>query len=163
MYRLCKAIAEELTKRHTTLSVAESCTGGLISQRITQVPGISSVFVGSIVVYSNLMKIKLLGVPELILQKYGAVSEECAFHMADGVRKTMQSDWGLSVTGIAGPSGGMPNKPVGTVYFGISHERRTIARKIHISDQGRQVNREEAAWIGLQWLLSMLTAGPQGW
>lgn len=100
-----------------TLAVAESCTGGLIASRITDVPGASDYFLGGIVAYSNDAKVKFLGVPAELIEAHGAVSEECARAMAEGVRAQTGADWGLATTGIAGPTGGTPAKPVGLVYI----------------------------------------------
>lgn len=109
-----------LVERRMTLSVAESITGGLIGHRLTQVPGSSAYFDRSLVCYSNTAKVQMLGVNEETLKKFGAVSEETALEMARGVRINSGSDIGLSVTGIAGPTGGSEEKPVGTVFLGLS-------------------------------------------
>ncbi|MEQ1876369.1 MAG: CinA family protein [Bdellovibrionia bacterium] len=103
-----------------TLSLAESCTGGLISSAITSHSGVSEFFLGSVVSYSNSVKEDVLEVPKSMLKKSGAVSAEVAIAMAKGVQIQMKSDWSLAVTGIAGPSGGSPEKPVGTVWFAIA-------------------------------------------
>jgi len=108
-----------LVERKMTLSVAESCTGGMISQRITSIPGSSIYFKEGIVSYSNEAKIKILGVKDETLKSYGAVSENGALEMALGIRKIAGTDYALSVTGIAGPSGGTADKPVGLVYIGL--------------------------------------------
>jgi nicotinamide-nucleotide amidase len=102
------------------LALAESCTGGLVAQRITRVAGSSAYFLGGVVAYSNELKEELLGVPALLLNEYGAVSPETARAMAEGIRRTTGADLALSVTGIAGPSGGSAEKPVGTVCFGLA-------------------------------------------
>jgi len=107
-------------ERETTLATAESCTGGLIAARITSVPGASAVFLGGVVRYSNAVKRDLLGVPREVLDRVGAVSAECAEAMASGARQRLGSDVAVSVTGIAGPDGGTPQKPVGLVYFGLA-------------------------------------------
>jgi nicotinamide-nucleotide amidase len=103
-----------------TLAVAESCTGGLIGHRLTDVPGASDYFLGGVVSYSNDAKAGLLHVPAAVLARHGAVSPETARDMARGVRAAFGADFGLAVTGIAGPTGGSPNKPVGTVYIGLA-------------------------------------------
>jgi nicotinamide-nucleotide amidase len=100
-----------------TLAVAESCTGGLVASRITDVPGASDYFLAGIVAYANEAKVKYLGVPAELLEAHGAVSEECARAMAEGVRAQTGADWGLATTGIAGPTGGTPAKPVGLVFI----------------------------------------------
>jgi len=113
-----------------TLAVAESCTGGLISQRLTEVPGSSVYFMEGVVTYSNDAKIRSLGVdPDMIL-KHGAVSAEVAVAMAEGVRHRAETDFGLSVTGIAGPDGGTEEKPVGLVYIALSDDAHTEHRKL---------------------------------
>src|SRR5262245_29676011 len=100
--QLCGNLIEALIDRGEMLAIAESCTGGMLSEWITEIPGASAVFAGSCVVYSNEAKIKLLSLPPRILEKYGAVSEQCAYSLARNVGKVLQADWGLSITGIAG-------------------------------------------------------------
>ena len=107
-----------LLKNNLTLSTAESCTGGLIAHKITNVPGASQYFLGGVVTYSNEAKIKILGVPREIINAHGAVSEECAREMAIRVAKLFNASIGVSTTGIAGPSGGTDEKPVGLGYIG---------------------------------------------
>ena len=109
-----------LTQRKRTLAVAESCTGGLISGRITNIAGSSAYFERGVVVYSNSAKTELLGVPADLIERYGAVSREVAKAMAQGMRERAKTDLGLAVTGIAGPSGGTPEKPVGLVYIALA-------------------------------------------
>ena len=118
------------------LSFAESCTGGLCAASIVSVAGASEVFYGSIVSYDNSVKEKLLSVPSDILESVGAVSEECAFAMANGAREQMQTDIAVSVTGIAGPGGGTAQKPVGLVYVGVSSARGTFVKKLMLSECG---------------------------
>jgi nicotinamide-nucleotide amidase len=126
-----EAIVHSLTERKQTLALAESCTGGLIANRITNVPGASKIFPGGIVAYSNEAKQKFLGVRSETLKKSGAVSEAVAREMADGARKKFGADFVIAVTGIAGPGGGTKGKPVGTVFialagaFGIAVERKS--------------------------------------
>jgi nicotinamide-nucleotide amidase len=115
-----------------TLSVAESCTGGLISQRLTEVPGSSVYFMEGVVAYSNDAKTRSLGVDPELIQKHGAVSAEVAEAMAEGVRRRADTDFGLSVTGIAGPSGGSDDKPVGLVYIALSDDAHTEHRKLMV-------------------------------
>ncbi|MDQ1350784.1 MAG: CinA-like protein [Acidobacteriota bacterium] len=116
-------IVEELKKRKLTLSVAESCTGGGLGNRITNVPGSSEVFLGGVIAYSNNLKIKLLGVKENTLKRHGAVSKDTAREMAQGIRALTGSDIGLSITGIAGPGGASVGKPVGLVFIHSSTEK----------------------------------------
>jgi nicotinamide-nucleotide amidase len=115
-----EAIAELLIKRGETLAVAESCTGGLISNRLTNISGSSQFYERGVISYSNEAKMQLLGVSEDVLIRHGAVSKEVAMAMAEGVRKMAKTDYAISVTGIAGPTGGTPEKPVGLVFIGYA-------------------------------------------
>jgi nicotinamide-nucleotide amidase len=121
-------IAVALTEKRLTVAVAESCTGGLIANRLTDVPGSSVYFERGLVTYSNEAKIQLLGVPAEIINQHGAVSEETARLMAEGVRRNAKTVLGLSSTGIAGPTGGTKEKPVGTVYVALADGAQTICR-----------------------------------
>lgn len=129
---LAQVAAEMLLKRKTTISLAESCTGGLLSSKLTEIPGISEVFDRAAVTYSNRSKIDELGVKQETLEKYGAVSEQTAAEMADGIRNAASTDIGISVTGIAGPDGGTPEKPVGTVYIALSHKNGVDVQKLEL-------------------------------
>ncbi|HUT26674.1 MAG TPA: nicotinamide-nucleotide amidohydrolase family protein [Methanomassiliicoccales archaeon] len=113
-----------LRQKRLTIAVAESCTGGRICDKLTNVPGSSDVFLGGVVAYSNDSKVKLLGVSLEVLGTHGAVSSECAAAMAAGVRKAFNSDMGISVTGIAGPGGATKEKPVGLVFIGVSYQKK---------------------------------------
>ena len=124
-----EVVGRVISEKKATIAVAESCTGGLISHRITNVPGSSAYLERSFVVYSNKAKEEILNVPADILNKYGAVSEPAAKLMAERVRKVSGTTFGLAVTGIAGPSGGTAEKPVGTVYIAVSSEEKTEVRK----------------------------------
>lgn len=117
-------IIEFCKKQNLKLALAESCTGGLAAKQITDIPGVSAIFQGGVVSYANSVKTDALGVPEAVLEKFGAVSAEVARAMAEGVTKKLQADVGLSFTGIAGPDGGSSQKPVGTVFVGI-HKAKT--------------------------------------
>ena len=108
-----------LRQKKATLAFAESCTGGLASATLTGVEGVSSVFYGGVISYSNKSKVQVLGVDENIIAEHGAVSEPVAKQMALGVREKMETCWGVSITGVAGPSGGTEEKPVGTVCFAV--------------------------------------------
>jgi nicotinamide-nucleotide amidase len=121
-------IAGILTERKLTIAVAESCTGGLITNRLTDVSGSSDYLECGLVTYSNAAKISMLGVPAEIIEKHGAVSEETARLMAEGVRKLAGTDLGISSTGIAGPTGGTKEKPVGIVYLALADSKQTICR-----------------------------------
>jgi nicotinamide-nucleotide amidase len=121
-------VAKLLTKHNASISAAESCTGGMLSMRFTSIPGISKHFPGSIVSYSNDIKKLELKVKPSILKAHGAVSEECAIAMAEGIRKKFDTDYALSITGIAGPDGGTKEKPVGTVWIALADREKTVAK-----------------------------------
>jgi len=127
--KLEEVIADLLQKSGKTVSVAESCTGGLIANRLTNISGSSHYFERGVVSYSNQAKIEILGVPSALIEEKGAVSAEVAKAMAEGVRKLAKTDLGISTTGIAGPTGGTKEKPVGLVYIGYSDERETIVER----------------------------------
>ncbi|MDQ7824642.1 MAG: nicotinamide-nucleotide amidohydrolase family protein [Candidatus Eremiobacteraeota bacterium] len=124
---------------HCTVSVAESCTGGIIAGSLTSLPGSSAYFIGGVVTYSNRAKTSLIGVPEDSLNRYGAVSREVALEMARGVRELFGTTFGLSVTGIAGPSGATAEKPVGLVFIGVSDPRHTQAFRFMLKGSRRQI------------------------
>jgi len=124
-------IGEKLTARKQTLATAESCSGGLIAHELTNVAGSSGYFLGGVVVYSNAAKMDLLGVSGADLDAHGAVSEVVAKAMAEGVRRRFQSDYGVGVTGIAGPTGGTADKPVGLVYIAVADPNGvTVTRNV---------------------------------
>ncbi len=127
------AAVEKLLEHNVTIATAESCTGGLISERITQIPGASRIFGCGVCSYANEIKHRVLGVSEETLQKYGAVSEQTAREMASGIRRLAGSDIGVSTTGIAGPGGGTKEKPVGLVYVGIDSDDLTTVLKLNIN------------------------------
>lgn len=114
------ALGKLLRERGLMLAVAESCTGGLVGHRITNVPGSSEYFLGGVIAYANQIKIAVLGVRRDTLERHGAVSAETALEMAQGVRRLMGADIGAAITGIAGPGGGSPDKPVGLSWIGLS-------------------------------------------
>jgi len=126
-------IGKILVEKGWTISTAESCTGGLLSHVLTGVSGSSSYFIGGVVAYSNRIKENILGVESKTLAQHGAVSEETALEMAAGIRKKFNTDFGLSTTGIAGPTGGTPTKPVGLVWMGISTPAGNQAFEGHFS------------------------------
>ena len=117
---LVHQVIQALLTHKQTLSFAESCTGGSLSAAITEQPGVSAIYNGSVVSYANEAKVELLGVGRESLTEHGAVSEIVAQEMAQGVRHRFHTDWGVSVTGIAGPTGGTQDKPVGTVWIGVA-------------------------------------------
>lgn len=128
-----------LLENNITIATAESCTGGLISEMLTDVPGISRVFMGGAVTYSNEAKMEYLGVKEQTLKAHGAVSRETAAEMAEGIRKRLKTDIGISVTGIAGPGGGTDEKPVGLVYVGLSGDGGTITKELRLSGNRKKI------------------------
>ena len=133
-----QVVVQEMTARGLTLATAESCTGGLMGKRITDVPGASACYLGGVVSYQNEVKENLLGVRHETLISKGAVSEDTACQMAEGVRKALGADIGISTTGVAGPGGGTPEKPVGLIYVGISTGDRTWAVRILRPRQSRE-------------------------
>lgn len=133
------SLGELLTARGMTLAVAESCTGGLISHRLTSVSGSSNYFERGCVVYSNNSKSEMLGVPADIINTHGAVSSETAEKMAQGIRKVSGTDLGLATTGIAGPTGGTKEKPVGTVFIGLAGAESTLVERFHFAGDRQQV------------------------
>ena len=137
-------IAVKLKERKMTITFAESCTGGLLAKTFTDIPGVSGVFSGSIVTYSNDMKMRFLGVGEDTLKKFGAVSKYTAAEMANGARHIFAGDIAVSVTGIAGPDGGSREKPVGLVYIGISTQEFTKTYKMKASDRNGRTGVREA-------------------
>jgi nicotinamide-nucleotide amidase len=134
-----------------TLAVAESCTGGLIAERLTEVPGSSNYFKEGVVTYSNEAKVRLLGVPADLIGEYGAVSAPVVEAMAEGVRERAETDFGLAVTGIAGPSGGTEDKPVGLVYIALADDAHTEHRKLLLPGD-RQLIRWRASQAALDLL-----------
>ncbi len=153
--RLEEDIGILLRQRKATLSVAESCTGGLIAHRITNVSGSSDYFTMGIVSYSNRCKAELLGVPESDIKRYGAVSHRVAQKMAQGVRLRAQTDVGLATTGIAGPLGGSRKTPVGSVFIGLDHRGGTQVRKFRFDGTRREI-KEKASQKSLEILLDYL-------
>lgn len=128
-----------LRERSGKLASAESCTGGLVAAAFTDIPGISEVFQGGVVAYANQVKMQLLQVPEAVLIKYGAVSEECAHFMAKGAAKAAGANYAVSTTGIAGPTGAVPGKPVGTVCIGYYLDGKIITETNHFTGSRSEV------------------------
>lgn len=155
--RVQEDIHEILTKTGKTLATVESCTGGYIAKTITDIPGASSYYLGSIVSYANEIKEKFVGVKRETLDAFGAVSEETAREMAEGIQKQFGTDYAISVTGIAGPGGGTKEKKVGLVYIGIRTPAETIIHKYELT-MGRELFREYVTAIALFHLYKKLTA-----
>ncbi|MBV5338019.1 MAG: CinA family nicotinamide mononucleotide deamidase-related protein [Deltaproteobacteria bacterium] len=154
------ALAELFRERCLTLSLAESCSGGLIAKRITDIPGSSLYFCEGAVTYSNAAKTKLLGVPAELLNNSGAVSMECASAMARGIRHSSGSDLGLAVTGIAGPDGGSEDKPIGTVFISLAAPDGCWTKRFQFSGSRDEV-RIMTAWTALDWLRRYLLSREQ--
>ena len=145
---LAAVVLERCRASNLRLAVAESCTGGLLGERLTNIPGSSDVFLGGIIAYHNDVKLDLLGVSLGDMQRYGAVSEEVAVQMASGVREKLGADVGVSVTGIAGPGGGTSEKPVGLVWTAV-HGRDLKARRFHVGGDRSEI-RQRAAQAALE-------------
>ena len=155
-------LKELLLEKKFTVSTAESCTGGLVAARIVNVPGSSEYFMGGIVAYDNHVKMKVLNVSTETLLKFGAVSEQTAREMVLGVKNLLNTDCGISTTGIAGPTGGTPEKPEGLTYIGVSVGDRTEVFKFVFTDDDpdpvkrRNNRRRKAAKKAIQLLVKML-------
>jgi nicotinamide-nucleotide amidase len=144
-------LVRQLTEQGKTVALAESCTGGITANRLTAVPGASAVFAAGLVTYSNEAKKSILGVKQKTLTAKGAVSEETAREMAEGARKTLETDYALSITGIAGPSGGSAAKPVGTVFIGLASKEGTTVQR-----QFNNFDRETFKYVTSQQALNLL-------
>ena len=151
-----KRVAQTLIKAKKTLSLAESCTGGLLSHRLTNIPGSSRFLKVGLIVYSNDAKMKLLKIPLKILQTFGAVSEQTALAMAKMVRKISKTDIGLAITGIAGPAGGTRTKPVGLTFIAVSTPKQTQCREYHFKGTRTQI-KSQAATQALRLLFNFLS------
>ncbi|NDJ85538.1 MAG: CinA family protein [Chloroflexi bacterium] len=151
-------IGEILRDQQLTLTCAESCTGGLLMHRFTEVPGSSSYFLGGVVAYNNGVKHALLGVQEDVLVEFGAVSEQTAIAMARGVRALLGAHLALSITGVAGPGGGTAEKPVGLTYIGLDFRGRVMVQR-HVWQGDRSANKHVSAEAALQMLYDQLQAG----
>jgi nicotinamide-nucleotide amidase len=144
-------LVQLLTRKKQTLATAESCTGGLLANRITNVPGASDVFIAGYVTYSNKTKIDIVGVDCELIERHGAVSEEVARAMAEGARKRAASSYALATTGIAGPGGGSEEKPVGTVYVALADETGTKVRRLFFPSD-RETFKQLVAQVGFEML-----------
>ena len=149
-------IGDLLRQRGMTLGVVESATGGLISHRLTDVPGSSDYYKGSVTAYSNQAKVKVVGVSEETIERYGAVSAQVAEEMAERGRELLAVDVCLADTGVAGPGGATEEKPVGLFYFGLSGKDKTYSRQ-HNFAGNREENKRDAAETTLRWLKEYLS------
>ncbi len=153
--RLERLIGELLRENGWTISISESCTGGLICDRITNIAGSSDYFMGGMVNYSNNSKVKHLGVPMRDIKRYGAVSEEVAKKMAQGIRKTFETTFGLSTTGIAGPTGGTKEKPVGLVFIGLAKGKKTLVLRLNLKGSRIKI-KKEATSLALKYIYDFI-------
>lgn len=142
-----------LSEKNLKVASAESCTGGLVADAIVSVPGASAVFDGGIVSYANRIKENLLGVQPQTLCDFGAVSSQCAAEMANGIRQRMDADVGISTTGNAGPGGGTPEKPVGTVYVGVAKKEKITVFRLQLSGNRKEI-REKTVKIAISCAVS---------
>jgi nicotinamide-nucleotide amidase len=152
-----KSIGKILNESESSLSVAESCTGGYLSHLLTSIPGSSAYFMGGVVSYSNEAKMDVLKVKQETLTKFGAVSEQTVVEMAEGVRNLMKTTYGIATSGIAGPDGGTEEKPVGTVWLAVTDGKQTLTKKLSLG-KIRIVNIEYSAKAALNFL-RILTKG----
>ncbi len=157
MHSLEAQIGNLLRQRRWRLALAESCTGGLLGHRITNVPGSSDYFLGSIVAYAYEAKVNLLGVRWETLERYGAVSRETVLEMARGARERLGAEVALSISGIAGPGGGTPEKPVGTTWIGLVAPDAEQAHRFQFRGD-RETNKQQATEEALRLLLHYLTS-----
>ncbi len=156
--KLEKLIGNLLRENGWTLSIAESCTGGLICDRITNVPGSSDYFEGGMVNYSNESKARHLGIPLKYIKRYGAVSPQVAKKMAEGVRKAFNTTFGLSTTGVAGPTGGTKRAPIGRVFIGFADGRKTRIKKLDLKGNRREI-KEKATEKAMQFFYGKIVHG----
>jgi len=154
--QLVNKVSDKLKKQHSTVATAESCTGGFLAHTLTNLSGSSAYFDCGVITYSNAAKNKLLGVPKELLKKHGAVSKEVAAAMAQAVRQNAQVEYGLATTGIAGPTGGTKEKPVGLVYIALSTKDTTIVKQFLFSGD-RLSNKESTCQAALELLLEQLS------
>jgi len=154
---LAAVVLEKCRASGFTLAVAESCTGGMLGERLTNIPGSSKVFLGGVVAYHNDVKLDLLGVRPEDIEQFGAVSEEVALRMASGIRERLGANVGVSVTGIAGPGGGTVEKPVGLVWIAV-HASELKARRFHVGGDRAEI-RQRAAQAALEMVRRALSNG----
>ena len=152
---LTKTLAQILLSRNWTVSLAESCTGGLVCSTLTELAGSSEWFERGYITYSNEAKTECLGVPAELIEAHGAVSEQVAKAMAEGARINSGSNVAISITGVAGPSGGSADKPVGTVCFGWTTENQTLIKTMRFNGD-RQMVRQQATEFALTELIALL-------
>lgn len=152
---ILKQAHKKLLAKGKTIAIAESCSGGLLSCLLTELPGSSKYFISGVVTYSNSSKEKILNIPAKAIAKYGAVSKNVAILMAENIRKKSNSDFALSLTGIAGPAGSTKNKPIGTVFICLSSKNKNVCRKFSLRGS-RQAIRKKSAYQALRLLCAHL-------
>ncbi len=148
-------VYQRLTQQKQTLSVAESCSGGLLGHRLTNIAGSSNYFRGGVLVYANETKVKLLKISPSLIKKYGAVSQPIAQQMANAVRKILKTDFGISITGIAGPSGGTKKKPVGLTYIAVAKKNEVICKEYYFKGTRLKIKIAATDWA-LKQLLTLI-------
>ena len=153
---LLNTVSNKLKKKNLSIATAESCTGGLLAHLLTNISGSSEYFERGVVTYSDISKIELLGIPKETIKDYGAVSEETAMAMAIGIKERSNVDIAISTTGIAGPTGGTKEKPVGLVYIGITTSKNTQVKRFIFSEK-RVQNKERSCNEALKFLLDVIT------
>ena len=156
MKKLNKKLVSLLRKKNLKLATAESCTGGMLSSSITSVSGSSKIFIMGLVTYSNKSKNLLLKVPKQIIKKYGDVSSKCCLYMVNNLNKISKSNISVSITGIAGPSGGSEKKPVGLVYIGVKKTNKVKINKYLFKQKGRLKIQKAAVKKSMELILSIL-------
>ena len=162
MLDLARNLVRALGEKKATITFAESCTGGLMAATLTEVAGASSVFPGSYVLYSDAEKSRLLGVPPALIEAEGAVSGACVLALLEGLAQTHGPCYAAAVSGIAGPGGARPGKPVGTVWIGVASPKRRFSRRFQFAGDRRAV-RSQAVKVGLQGLLRLVSDEEAPW
>ena len=154
--KLVNKVSDELKKHHVTIATAESCTGGLLAHMLTNVSGSSDYFDRGVICYSNTAKMELLGITEQLLKNYGAVSKQVAEAMAKAIQQHAQVDIGIATTGIAGPTGGTKDKPVGLVFIGVSTKDTVVVKEFLFSGD-RLANKDSTCTAALELLLETIS------
>jgi len=150
-------IARALIQQKKTIALAESCSGGLLGHRLTNIPGSSAFFIGGVTTYGNTAKINLLNVPDSLVRRHGAVSRPVALAMAKGVRRLLRADIGVAITGIAGPGGGTRQKPVGLVYIAVTTAEEQIVTENFFKGKRLSI-KTQATTAALKLLLNLLSS-----
>jgi nicotinamide-nucleotide amidase len=154
--KLVNKVSDDLKKHQVTIATAESCTGGLLAHTLTNVSGSSENFDRGVICYSNIAKMELLNIPEQLLTNYGAVSKQVATAMAKAIQQRAQVDIGIATTGIAGPTGGTKDKPVGLVFIGVSTKDTVVVKEFRFSGD-RLTNKDSTCTAALEFLLETIS------